>query len=57
MTRFVSKIDDGSVKLNTVPLPELPPLFAVPYRILPDITNSASGSAPSLPPLKLYRLL
>src|SRR5258706_257615 len=35
-------------RLNTVPLPELPPLLAVPYRVLPDKTNPADGVAPSL---------
>ena len=36
---------------NTVPLPELPPLYAVPYRVLPDklVINPAYGLAPSLP--------
>src|SRR5690348_16703287 len=47
----------GSVKLNTVPLPELPPPAAVPYKILPDKTKSACGLAPSPPPVKLYRFV
>src|SRR5258708_295041 len=34
-------------RLNTVPLPELPPLRAVPYRVLPDKINPACGLAPS----------
>src|SRR5689334_6350007 len=33
---------------KTVPLPELPPRFAVPYRVLPDKINPAYGHAPSL---------
>src|ERR1051326_5686966 len=35
-------------RANTVPAPELPPLVAVPYRVLPDKINPASGFAPSL---------
>src|SRR5438477_533555 len=35
-------------RLNTVPWPELPPKYAVPYRVLPDKINPPSGSAPSL---------
>src|SRR5262245_44747633 len=35
-------------RLNTVPLPEVPPLLVVPYRVLPDKINSAHGLAPSL---------
>jgi hypothetical protein len=31
----------GSERLNTVPLPELPPAHAVPYNVLPDKINSA----------------
>src|SRR5438046_6481297 len=38
----------GSVRLNTVPLPELPPACAVPYRVLPYKINPAIGKAPSL---------
>src|SRR5438309_1996145 len=34
--------------LNTVPCLELPLLAAVPYRVLPDKINPASGLAPSL---------
>ncbi len=33
---------------NTVPWPELPPKYAVPYRVLPDKINPAAGTAPSL---------
>src|SRR6266404_4346057 len=33
---------------NSVPLPQLPPRFAVPYRVLPDKTNPATGLAPSV---------
>src|SRR5436189_103441 len=35
-------------RLNIVPLPELPPSDAVPYRVLPDTINSAYDVAPSL---------
>ena len=38
----------GSVRLNTVPEPELPPELAVPYRVLPHKINPAIGKAPSL---------
>src|SRR5438874_2559928 len=38
----------GSVILNTVPEPELPPCAAVPYRVLPHKINPAIGKAPSL---------
>ena len=34
--------------VNTVPLPEPPPLAAVPNRVLPDKVNPACGLAPSL---------
>jgi len=34
--------------LNSVPLPELPPLLAPPKRVLVDTINSANGPAPSL---------
>src|SRR5256885_14144163 len=47
----------GSEGLNNVPLPELPPHCAVPYRVLTDKINPAVGSAPSLPPVKLYRFV
>jgi hypothetical protein len=33
---------------NTVPLPELPPYSDVPYRVLPDKLNAATGPSPSL---------
>ena len=33
---------------NTAPLPFVPPIYAVPYRVLPDKTNPANGLAPSL---------
>src|SRR5439155_17918939 len=49
---------------NTVPLPELPPLPAVPYRVLPDKITPADGTAPSLlvkrgpePAVKLCRVV
>src|SRR5579862_6436293 len=38
---------DANVKLKTVPystlVPGLPPLYAVPYRVLPDRSNAAFG--------------
>ncbi len=36
------------LRANTVPLPELPPALAVPYRVSPDRINPANGLAPSL---------
>src|SRR5947208_669001 len=33
---------------NTVPLPEVPPRTAVPYKVLPDKINPPNGRAPSL---------
>ena len=33
---------------NTVPLPELPPIIAVPYSVLPTKIKSACGPTPSL---------
>src|ERR1017187_4326024 len=38
----------GSARLKTVPKPETPPLFAVPYNTLPDKINAAWGLTPSL---------
>ena len=38
----------GNERLNIVPYPELPPLVDVPYRVLPDKINLASGEIPSL---------
>ena len=38
----------GMKRLNTVPLPELPPPYAVPYTLLPDNFKPADGLAPSL---------
>src|ERR1035438_1898852 len=35
-------------RLNTVPSPEPPPNWAVPYRVPPDRTKPASGVVPSL---------
>ena len=43
---------DPKARLNTVPystlVAGLPPLYAVPYRVLPDKSNAALGWAPSL---------
>src|ERR1019366_5188029 len=38
----------GSVRLNTVPPLKLPPIAAIPYRVLPDKINPACGASPSL---------
>ena len=40
-------LTDPNERLNIVPLPEPPPLYAVPYSELPDETNPACGLAPS----------
>ena len=45
--KFV-KLVPSVLKANTVPLPELPPRFADPYRVLPDKIKPPSGLAPSL---------
>ena len=45
----------GSERLNTVPLPELPPRIAAPYKVLPDKIKPAH--APSLPLVKLCRFV
>ena len=42
---------------NTVPQLELPPFDAAPYRVLPAKSNPAYGLAPSLPLVKLYRVV
>src|SRR5438445_11596487 len=47
----------GSERLNTVPLPEVPPYVAVPCRVLLDIIRPPTGLAPSLPPVKSYRFV
>src|ERR1039458_9534395 len=44
--RFVKPVP-SVLMANTVPEPPLPPYPAVPYRVLPDIINPASGTAPS----------
>ena len=49
-------LTDPNERLNIVPLPELPPWLAVPYRVLPDKINPASGFAPSLP-MKVCRFV
>src|SRR5260221_9445588 len=41
-------LTDPNERLNTVPIPTLPPKAAVPYRVLPDKINQAAGLAPSL---------
>src|ERR1035437_4194670 len=47
LCRFVRAVP-SVLTPNTVPLPELPPYYAVPYRVLPDTINPAYGVAPSL---------
>src|SRR5450759_1303740 len=44
-------------RLNTVPAPELPPSSVVPYRVVTDKINPACGFNPSLPPVKVYRVV
>ena len=53
---------NGNERLKIVPLPELPPSDAVPYRILFDIITAFVGLAPSplvfpTSELKLYKLV
>ena len=45
------------LRANTVPLPQPPPVVAIPYRVLPDRINTDCGRFPSLPPVKLYRFV
>ena len=47
LCRFVKPVP-SVLTANTVPLPELPPPTAVPYRVLPDKINPAYGLTPSL---------
>src|ERR1035437_5750514 len=47
----------GNERLNSVPWPELPPPLAVPYKVLPDKINPAPIRYPSLPPVKLCRVV
>ena len=56
LCRFVKPVP-SVFTLNTVPLPELPPATAVPYSVLLDKSNSATGLAPSLMPIKLCRFV
>src|SRR5216684_4466316 len=43
------KVSCGGMKrLNTVPKPELPPVSAVPYRVLPDKIKPPGPAPPSL---------
>src|ERR1022692_3123229 len=44
----VIKFEPLVLSANTVPVPLVPPYAAVPYRLLPDKINPASGRAPSL---------
>ena len=55
LCRFVKPVPAG-LTANTVPLPELPPILVVPYRMLPDKINS-DGSAPSLLLVKVCRIV
>ena|ERR1039458_1637601 len=52
--RFVKPVP-SVLTANNVPMPRLPPRFAIPYRVLPDKVNPANGLAPSLLPKKLCR--
>ena len=45
--RIIVSWGGGNERLNTVPLYELPPADAVPYRALADKINPACGVAPS----------
>src|SRR5216683_8249484 len=64
LRRFVKPVP-SVLTANTVPKPELPPPYAVPYRVLPDKINLALAPAPSLLAqgqggeiaVKLYRVL
>lgn len=47
MVNCGGRLADSSERLNTVPTSELPPWYAVPYRVLPDKIKSF-GNAPSL---------
>src|SRR4051812_17027595 len=47
----------GSERLNTMPLPALPPCVVVPYSVLPDKINPAYGATPPLPPAKLHKFV
>ena len=40
-------ITEGKERLNTVPLPAVPPSSVVPYNFPPDIVKPARGLAPS----------
>src|SRR6266566_8885729 len=44
-------------RLNTVPLPAVAPPYAVPYRVWLEKIGPATGLAPSLRPVKLYRVV
>src|SRR5438093_136064 len=56
LCRLVKPVPSVST-LNTVPLLELPPPPAVPYRLLPDKINPPSSATPSLKPVKLYSVV
>ena len=49
LCRFVRPVP-SVLMANIVPLPELPPTDAVPYRVLPDKSKPEFGEAPSLLP-------
>ena len=54
--RFVKPVP-SVLTANTVPEAQLPPEYAVPYKVLPDKINPPIGLAPSLPPVKLWRFV
>src|SRR5438874_812774 len=45
---MIVSLGAGNERLNTVPLPELPPNDVVPYKVLPDKIKLAYGYTPSL---------
>jgi hypothetical protein len=55
LCRFVKAVP-SVLTLNTVPLPAVPPPFAVPKSVLPDTINPPYGPAPSVP-AKLWRFV
>ena len=53
----VVKLEPLVFRAKTVPKPERPPAYAVPYRALPDKIKPPKGCDPSLPLVKLYRVV
>src|SRR6266571_1838359 len=48
VTRLQRATGGGNERLNTVPLPELPPCTVVPYSVFPNKINPPLGWIPSL---------